>query len=74
MITCGQWHMWDNCFDLQKIPIAEELIDFLLCRKDVVSLPHGLFANVLLVWETVCRSNHTDSFIFEKRAFYCPLS
>jgi len=39
-------------------------------RKDVVSLPDGLFADVLLIWQEVCWSNLTNSIIFEKRALY----
>lgn len=61
-------------FDLPINPLAEELIFFLLCRKDVVSLPNGLFANVLLIWKEVCWPNHTNSLVFEERAFQCPLS
>lgn len=47
---------------------------FMLNRKDVVSLSDGLFANVILIWQEVCWSNHTNNIIFEKRALYHTIS
>lgn len=54
--------------------VSLEINNFFSYRKDVVSLPDGLFANVLLIWKEVCWPNHTDNIIFEKRALYCTIS
>lgn len=60
------WFLSDVCNKC--IILAPKLIFIPLCRKDVVSLPDGLFANVIPIWEEICRSNYTNSFVFEEGA------
>ena len=47
---------------------------FSVNRKDVESLPNGVFAHVLFIWEKICRSYHIHNPIFEKGALYGSLS
>ena len=47
---------------------------FSVDRKDVVSLPNGVFAHVLFIWEKICPSYHIHNLIFEKGALYGSLS
>ena len=47
---------------------------FSVNRKDVVSLPNGVFAHVLFIWEKICRSYHVHNPVFEKGALYGSLS
>ncbi|RVW42851.1 Cycloartenol Synthase [Vitis vinifera] len=42
--------------------------------RDVVSLPNGVFAHVVHIWEEVCWSNYTHNYFFEKGAVHSPLS
>ena len=49
-------------------------LQIIMYRTDVVSLPDGVFAHVILVWEEVCWSNYTNNHFFEKGAVRSPLS
>ena len=72
---CSVWHYMVTLTSVKMFTDKnKDLIFFALYRKDVVSLSDGVLTNVLLIWEEVRRSNHTNSFVFEEGTLHCPLS
>jgi hypothetical protein len=56
------------------LSLADSLLRFTMsCREDVVSLPNGVFANVLHLWEEVCRQNHATCVGIKKGTLQRPL-
>jgi len=63
-----------SLFLVVMLSLADSLLRVTMsCREDVVSLPNGVFANVLHLREEVCRPNHATCVGIKKGTLQRPL-